>query len=158
MLDEIRGKIETTMKIVKDSGYEEQDVSAMEFYDWMTGEIFSEDITTLRDVLGNEYLVIHELVEISELKKMGRKIHKRVIIESPKEVIYKAHFFAQEFEMDYALKKKDYFWVKIRLRDHKKVLFDDPNLPDELRPVAQSIYDKFLQIEKEDPYRHSNIE
>ena len=61
---------------------------------------------------------------------------------------------AQEFEMDYALRKKDYFWVKLRLRAHKKVLHDDPNLPDELRPVAQQIYEKFLQIEKEDPYRH----
>lgn len=124
----------------------------------MTGEIFSPDITTLRDVLGNEYLMVHELVEISELKKMGRKIDKCVIVDSPKEVIYKAHFFAQEFEMDYAVKKKDYAWMKIRLRAHKKVLHDDPNLPDEMRLVAQTIYDKFLQIEKEDPYRHYDIE
>ncbi len=36
------------------------------------------------------------------LKKMGRKIDKRVIVDSPKEVIYKAHFFAQEFEMNFA--------------------------------------------------------
>ncbi len=157
MLDEIQEKIDTTVKIIKDLGYEAEDVSAKEFYDWMTGEIFSEDITTLRDVLGNEYLMIHELVEISELKKMGRKIDKRVIVDSPKEVIYTAHFFAQEFEMNYALKKKDYYWVKLRLRHHKGVLYDDPNLPDELRSVAQTIYDKFLQIEKEDPYRHYNI-
>ncbi|NIW11222.1 MAG: hypothetical protein GWN33_12220, partial [Gammaproteobacteria bacterium] len=68
------------MKLIQDLGYEAEDVSAKEFYDWMTGEIFSEDITTLRDVLGNEYLMIHELVEISELKKMGRKIDKRVIV------------------------------------------------------------------------------
>ena len=158
MWDEIHEKIRTTMKIIQDLGYESEHVSAKEFYDWMTGEIFSEDITTLRDVIGNEYLMIHELVEISELKKMGRKIDKRVIIDSPKQVIYKAHFFAQEFEMNYALMKKDYFWVKMRLRAHKKVLCDDPNLPDELRPVAQVIYDKFLQIEKEDPYRFYKIE
>ena len=120
----------------------------------MTGEIFSPDITALRDVLGNEFLMVHELVEISELKKMGRKIGKRVIVNSPKEVIYKAQFFAQEFEINYALRKKDYAWVKIRLRQHKRVLMDDPNLPDDMKPVAQMIYDKFLAIEKEDPYRH----
>ncbi len=157
MLDRIQERIDTTVKIVKDLGYEVEDVSAKEFYDWMTGEIFSEDITTLRDVLGNEYLMVHELVEISELKKTGRKIDKRVIVDSPKKVIYEAHFFAQEFEMNYALEKKDYFWVKLRLRHHKGVLRDDTNLPDELRPVAQTIYDKFLQIEKEDPYRHYEI-
>jgi hypothetical protein len=157
VLDEIQEKIDTAMKIIQDLGYEAEDVSAKEFYDWMTGEIFSEDITTLRDVLGNEYLMIHELVEISELKKMGRRIDKRVLVDSPKEVTYRAHFFAQEFEMNFALNKNDYYWVKLRLRHHKGVLYDDPNLPDELRTVAQSIYDKFLQIEKEDPYRHYNI-
>jgi transposase len=158
MSNEIREKIKTAMKIIENLGYKVEDVSAKEFYDWMTGEIFSEDITTLRDVLGNEYLMIHELVEISELKKIGIKINKRVIVDSPKETIYNAHFFAQEFEMNYALAKKDYYWVKLKLRDHRRVLCDDPNLPDELRPVAQAIYDKFLQIEKEDPYRHYEIE
>jgi len=157
VLDEIQEKMVAAMKIIQDLGYEAEDVSAKEFYDWMTGEIFSEDIATLRDVLGNEYLMIHELVEISELKKMGRKIDKCVIVDSPKEVIYRAHFFAQEFGMNYAPKKNDYYWVKLRLRHHKGVLYDDPNLPDELRAVAQTIYDKFLQIEKEDPYRHYDI-
>ena len=146
------------MKVIEDLGYEPRTVSAQELFDWMTGEIFSEDKTTLRDVLGNEYIMIHEFVEISELKKMGRKIDKHVIVDSPKEMIYKAHFFAQEFEMNYALMEKDYFWVKLRLRHHKKVLDDDPNLPKELRPVAQAIYDRFLQIEREDPYRHYEIE
>lgn len=56
----------------------------------MTGEIFSEDTTTLRDVLDNEYLMIHEVAEIDELEKMGRIINKRVIVESPKTVIYEA--------------------------------------------------------------------
>ena len=157
MLDEIRQKMNIAIKIIRDLGYQAKDVSAKEFYDWMTGEIFSEDITTLRDVLGNEYLMIHELVEISELKKIGRKIDKRVIVDSPKKVIYRAHFFTQEFEMNYALKKKDYYWIKLRLRGHKGVIDDDPNLPDELRPVAQTLYDRFLQIEKEDPYRHYDI-
>lgn len=83
--------------------------------DYMTGEIFSDDPTTLDDVLGNEYLMVHETAEISELKKMGRQIDKRVIVGSPKTVIYDAHFTAMELELDYALFKKDYFWVKIRL-------------------------------------------
>ena len=41
---------------------------------------------------------ILELVEISELKRIGQKITKRAIIDSPKEVIYRTHFFALEFE------------------------------------------------------------
>jgi len=145
------------MKIIEDSGYKAEDISAQELYDWVTGDIFSEDIATLRDVLGNEFLMIHELVEISELKKMDIKINKRVIMDSPKEVIRKAHFLAQEFEMNYALKKKDYSFVKLRLRDHKKVLFDDPNLPSELRPIVQAFYEKFFTNRKRRPISYHDI-
>ena len=131
MLSEVEGKIEATGKALQFIGYTVGEVSAQEFCDYMTGEIFSEDTTTLDDVLGNEYLMVHELVEINELKKMGRTINKRVIVDSPKTVIYDAHFTAMETELDYALHKKDYFWVKIRLRHHKEsVLDDDPNLPE----------------------------
>ena len=148
MFEIIREKIKTTRKIIKNLGYDSEYVSVREFYDWMTREFLSEDNyesnkITLLDVLKNEYLMIHELIEINEFKKMGRKIDRHIIIDSQKEEIYKAHFFAQEFEMDYAFKKKDYSWIKIRLKHHKSVLDTDPNLPKEMRSVAQNIYEKF---------------
>ncbi len=149
ILIEIQEKIRNETRIIISLGYEATHVSAREFHDWMTGVIFSEDATTLQDVLDNEYLMVHELVEISELKKMGYKITKRVIVESPREAIYKAHFFAQDFEMNYALTKKDLSWVKERFEHHKRMLYDDPDLPIELRPTAQAIYDKYLKIIKE---------
>jgi len=111
----------------------------------MTGETFSEDTTTLVDVLGNEYLMIHEVAEINELKQKGKTISKRVIGDSSKTVIYDAHLTALEKELEYALYKKDYAWVKIRLRQQFKesVLDNDPNLPKEMRPRAEVIFDKF---------------
>lgn len=146
MSSEIEKKIETTKRALRSIGYVVK-VSVQEFCDYMTGEIFSEDTTTLEDVLGNEYLLVHELVEINELKKMGRTINKRVIVDSPKTVIYDAHLTAIETELNYALHKKDYFWVKIRLRQHKEsVLENDPNLPKEMRPRAETIFEKFLKV------------
>ncbi|MGB9693855.1 MAG: hypothetical protein ACPLYF_03330 [Fervidobacterium sp.] len=106
MLLEIENRIETTKRALRSIGYIVKEVSAQEFYDYMTGEIFSEDTTTLKDVLGNEYLLVHELVEINELKKMGRTIDKRVIVNSPKTMIYDAHLTAMETELNYALHKK----------------------------------------------------
>jgi hypothetical protein len=135
---------------LEEFGYYPVDVSAREFYDWMTGKIFSDDPTTLRDVLGNEYIMIHELAEISEHKKIGRTIDKRVIVDSPKTAVYDAHLTAMETELKYALYKHDTFWAKIRLRQHKEsVLDDDPNLPEELRPRAQEIYEKYRRLAKE---------
>jgi len=147
MFAEISDKIKRTMKILKELDYKAENISVEEFYDWMTGEIFSDDKTSLREVLDSDYLIIHEVVEISELKKMGRRIDKRVIVESPKTVIYKAHFYAQEFEMNYALIKKDYSWLRHRLKHHKSVVFDDPNLPDSMRHRALEIYRKFKRFE-----------
>lgn len=143
-LAEIDEKLKKTRKALNSIRYAMGNISAKEFHDYMTGEIFSEDTTTLRDVLDNEYLMIHEVAEINELKKMGRIINKRVIVESPKTVIYEAHFRAIELELNYALFKKDYFWVKMRLKAHKdSVLENDPNLPRTLRPRGEEILEKF---------------
>jgi len=147
MLSEIEDKIEAAKKALRSISYVVKEVSAQEFYDYMTGEIFSEDTTTLDDVLGNEYLMVHELVEINELKKMGRTIDKRVIVESPKTVIYDAHLTAMQTELNYALYKRDYFWVKIRLRQYKESILDnDPNLPEEMRPRAEKLFEKFRRV------------
>jgi hypothetical protein len=150
MSSEIDAKIMKAREELKKLGYETLDVSAEEFYDYMTGPIFSDDPTTLRDVLGNEYIMIHELVEIIELKKIGSRIDKNVIMETPKVPYYTAHFNAMETELKYALHKRDTLWAKIRLRQHKEsVLEDDPNLPEELRPRAKEIYEKYHRLAKE---------
>jgi hypothetical protein len=41
MLSEIQNKIKTTGKALRSVGYKVKEVSAQEFYDYMTGEIFS---------------------------------------------------------------------------------------------------------------------
>jgi hypothetical protein len=147
---EIEPQISKAKQALAELGYGPVDVSAKEFHDYMTGPIFSEDPTTLRDVLGNEYIMIHELAEIMELKKIGRKIDKNVIMETPKIPFYTAHFNAMETELKYALRRGDTFWAKIRLRQHKESVLDDlPNLPEELRPRAKEIYEKYHNLAKQ---------
>lgn len=146
----INAEIKKARETLEEFGYDLGDVSAREFYDYMTAPIFSDDPTTLRDVLGNEYIMIHELVEISELKKIGRRIDKNVIMKTSKIPFYTAHFNAMETELKYALYKGDTYWAKIRLRQHKEsVLDDDPNLYEELRPKADEIYEKYRSLAKQ---------
>jgi hypothetical protein len=147
---EIEARIRQAERALRKIDYAALDVSVGEFYDYMTGEIFSDDPTTLKDVLGNEFLMVHELSEISELKRMGRAIDKRVIVDSPKTTIYQAHFKAMELELEYAMYKKDYYWAKFRLRGHREsVLEDDPNLPEQLRPRGEEILRKFTNLIKQ---------
>jgi hypothetical protein len=115
----------------------------------MTGETFSGDTINLKEVLENEYLLIHELVEINELKKSGIRINRRVIVDLPKTIVYDAHLTAIETELDYALYKKDYLWIKVRLRQYKEsVLDNDPNLPSGIKPRAEKMFKKFSEILK----------
>lgn len=149
MSSEIDAKIKKGKEALEQFGFHIDAVSAREFYDYLTGEIFSDDPTTLGDVLNNEYILIHELVEISELKRMGRKIDRAVVMETPRTLVYTAHFNAMETELKYALHKRDTYWAKIRLRQHKEsVLDDDPNLPEDLRPRAEEIYEEYSRLAK----------
>jgi hypothetical protein len=149
MSSQINSGIKKVVEALKQFGYDNVDVSAKEFYDYMTGEIFSDDPTTIRDVLGNEYIMIHELVEISELKKIGRKIDKHVIMDTQRSTFYATHFNALETELKYALYKGDTYWVKFRLKLFKESEDDDPNLPKELRPRVEEIYEKYRRLAKQ---------
>jgi hypothetical protein len=96
--------------------------------------------------------MVHELVEINELKNIGRTIDRRVIVDSPRTVIYEAHLMAMETKVDYALNKRDYFWVRIKLRQYKEsVIDDDPNFPEEMRPRAEEVFEKFRKAVQRQP-------
>ena len=140
---EISQRLDEAFSCITEIGYELVRCSEREFFDYMTGEIFSEDKTTIRDVLENRYLMIHEVVEISELKKLGLDINLRVIIDSPRELIYQAHFYAMNFELEYLqISNEPEFFMK-RINDHYCVLTSDPWLPESMMPVAREIWMKF---------------
>jgi hypothetical protein len=147
VFNEIEKKVEEAIALLGELGYDCIEVTAKEFHDYMTGETFSGDKTTIGDVLDSEYLMVHEVVEITELKKMGLAIDKKTLVDSPKTDIYDAHLSAMEFEMGYASRKGDFDWLRIRLGHHKNVLDDDPFLPESMRLRATAIYDRFKEYE-----------
>jgi len=139
----INERLRDALKILKELGYESQHVSPKEFYDYMTGETPTGDTITIIDVLGNDFLIVHEIVEISELKKMGIPIGRHTIIMfHPK--VYEAHFIATEYELDYALDKKDYDWLKVRI-SHAKSWLEDDYLPQHLVPRCRAILKRFSE-------------
>jgi len=74
---------------------------------YMSAETYTEDEVTLRDVLENEYYLIHELAEINEWKRCFR-IRKSIIVGSPRTLVYEIHYAAPEKELEYALRKGGY--------------------------------------------------
>jgi hypothetical protein len=126
-----------------ETGQQSTECNASEFYDYLTGETFTGDKTTLSDILGSVYYVVHEVVEIGELKRAGLRIGKRTVVTAPRELIYAAHFRALEVELEEALRRGDVGWVRSRVTNHFRNLTGDEFMPESMRGEAESLYERF---------------
>lgn len=95
---------------------------------------------SVEDVLGNPFLVAHEIAEIAEVKKMGIRITKDAILDNPVR-IYEAHLKAFEVEMRLATEAHDRDHLASRLNDLRNWT-NDPLLPPNLRPTCNELYAK----------------
>ena len=141
VLEEIEEKIEETEVILTMRGYSYEHVEPREFFDYMTGETPTGDTVTLRDVLDNRYLLVHELVEMSELKKKGIPLGKETVTTFHPET-YEAHINAFEFELDMAVDEGDHAWVEQRLKLVDSWL-EDELMPSHLALVCRRLMEKF---------------
>jgi hypothetical protein len=142
----IEYRIEDITEMLAPLEYEYAEFTAEEFYRFLKGDIFTPESVTLRDILGNEYLMVHKIVEASELKNRGIELDEKTMKQAPREIVYNCHLMAVEFELDYALLLEDYYWIKHRLPLHEKVLLD-PDLPQELKSRAEDIQSHFRKYE-----------
>lgn len=72
--------------------------------------------SSLDEVLSNRFLVVHELVEIDEVKRMGLQITKDVIVKHLNEVD-DAHLKATRIELMLAAEQRDIEHLKSRYQD-----------------------------------------
>ncbi len=112
-------------------------VTPSELWRYLNAESYEKDTYTPQKILENDYLILHELREIEELKKKGMKITSKVILENP-EVIYEAHIKALQEELRIAFQKGDKHWIKSRIKDLRNYL-EDPYLPEKLRPQVKEL-------------------
>ena len=91
------------------------DVSVQDFRRWFRAETPYPDIT-MEDVVRNPFLVVHEIVEIDEVKKNGLGLEKDVIINNL-ERVDRAHLKAAKIEIDVALAARNRKHISERLKD-----------------------------------------
>lgn len=101
-----------------------------ELLTYLSAQTYEEDRLRAEDIVRNEYLMLHELVEIAVLKRMGWEITRDVIVRAYPDT-YKAHLVAMRAELEFARRRGDRAWLARRLRDLKSYL-SDPYLPREL--------------------------
>ena len=113
------------------------DVTPEDLISYFQATLFEEDTISLNDILENTFLLIHELVEINELKKRGLRITKDVIIKNV-DTVYEAHLIATNVELSVAYDSGALQYIEDRMKDIKSWL-EDPLLP-------QRLYDRCNEL------------
>lgn len=93
---------------------------------WFAADTVYDQDFGLDKVLAVPLLVVHELVEIENVKRWGLGLCKGVILDNP-EVVEAAHLRATEVELEIALSIGDIEHVRARLA-HVQAWVDDPSV------------------------------
>ena len=107
---------------------------------YLSAYTYKDDKYRIDDILGNDYLLLHEIYEISCLKREGLRIDRNVIIKN-REAVYQCHLRAMDFEIGRACEEGKIEHVRRRIKDLKSYLID-PYLPENLRNEVKKIIEK----------------
>ena len=140
-IDRIQDLIERSSSILRDQGYETIAIDPLEFVDFAKGSNELGNEITLNEVLKKRYLTIHEVVVISELKKIGKKTTQIDLLTRSLEV-YEAHLIAFELELSLALKEENPEWVRERINLIESWIKDN-TVPDSLVQSFMALKNKF---------------
>ena len=133
--DRVPSSMGTTRLLLRKAGYECH-VTSSELVAWLKTDTPYLNPSN-ESLLKNPYLVIHEAVEINEVKKMGLRITKDVIVRNM-ERINDAHLTASIVEFDIAAKDAALDHLRSRYGDLRSWC-EDPLLT----PVQKERYEAF---------------
>jgi hypothetical protein len=140
----IEFRLNQVYELLEEFEYKVKTCTPKELYDYINGKNFKESRITFRDRVGNEYLLLHTIIEISELKEAGIEINTNTIMETSKETLYGAHLKATDYELGYSLILEDFYWLKHRLGFLGREIKNDKFLPESLKERTLEIYNSFL--------------
>ena len=125
---EVEQAVRGAKRLLEDHGYD-CTTTADDLRRWFEADTpFDEDFG-LNEVLRHPLLVVHELVEIQSVKRMGLPLTKDVIANNL-EKIDDAHLVATEAELKIAFALKDYEHIKHRLENIRMWSEDDTVTPE----------------------------
>jgi len=145
ILEIIEFRLNQVIELLNEFEYELNACTSRELYDYLNGKNFKDSRITFRDRLGSEYLLLHSIIEIGELKGAGVEINSKTIMDTSKDVLYGAHLKAMDYELGYCLILEDFYWLKHRLAYLGQDVKMDEHMPEELKERAKEIYDSFLE-------------
>jgi hypothetical protein len=137
MDSEVLKAVENAKRLLRNRGYDCQ-VTPEELVQWFKADTPYDQDFGLEKVIANPLIVVHELVEIENVKRMGLALTKDVIMRNLNKVD-DAHLKAVEIELQLAKSTKDVEHIRDRLEDIKTWI-EDPSVT----PKNKESYRKLL--------------
>lgn len=109
---------------------------------YFDGEAPSGDVTTLADVVRSYWLLVHEVVECSELKRRGYEPSVTLLHDEPS-LVEEVHLVAFEWELWLAMEQGDLGWVEKRLPLVNVWLDCDEEIGQFERETCQRLLDEY---------------
>jgi len=128
------------------------DVTLEELVNWFDVQTAYPDLS-LDQVLRKPLLIVHEIAELAEVKRMGLPIACDTILKNRSRV-YEAHLRAFEVELALAKRVHDLAHIRERLREVENWT-TDPLLPRRLRPRCRNLHAQAEEALKECHHLHS---
>ncbi len=125
---EVNRVVEAARQLLRDHHYN-CTTTADDLQRWFEADTPFDENFGLDEVLKNQLIVVHELVEIENVKNMGLALTKDVIIKNL-EKVDDAHMIATEVELRLAASIKDVRHLKNRLENIRMWSEDDTVTPE----------------------------
>lgn len=125
---EVSRVVELARQLLRDHDYN-CTATAKDLRLWFEADTPYDENFGLDEVLKNQLIVVHELVEIETVKKMGLALTKDVIVKNL-EKVDDAHMIATEVELRIAASIKDVRHLRDRLENIRMWSEDDTVTPE----------------------------
>ncbi|MBE0519025.1 MAG: hypothetical protein IH630_07380 [Thermoplasmata archaeon] len=125
---EVDRAVQDAKRLLEDNGYD-CTTTAADLRQWFEADTPFDENFGLDEVLRYPLLVVHELVEIENVKRMGLSLTKDVIVTNL-EKIDDAHLIATEAELKIAIALRDVRHIRDRLENIRMWIEDDTVTPE----------------------------
>ena len=138
---DIQQAIDVAIEFLEVYNYHLSPITAEELIAYFEGEAPSGDSIELEMVLQSKWLLLHELVELSELKRRGFTITAELLLSHPEDV-FRCHLIATACELEIADKEGDDLWIQKRLQDVQQWL-EESTLKADLKEKCLQLLQKY---------------
>jgi hypothetical protein len=135
--------VDDARQLLKDHGYICQ-TTEEDLVRWFEADTPFDENFGLDKVIGIPLLVVHELVEIENVKKMGLALTKDVIVKNL-EKVDDAHLVATQVELRIAASVGDIDHIRSRL-GNIRMWIEDPSVTPENKENYRELRDRTLKV------------